>query len=88
MFSLNYPPVEREKLTGGGSRAGAHSEYVHFDFAPYRTTTDMSSDVPSYGSVTLLFQDNVGGLEVQDKAGNFIPAKPVEGTVGERLGPV
>lgn len=34
-----------------------------------------------YGSVTLLFQDMVGGLEVQDKQGNFIPAVPVPETV-------
>lgn len=34
-----------------------------------------------YGTLTLLFQDDVGGLEVQDKAGKFVPALPVEGTI-------
>ncbi|KAM0751545.1 thymine dioxygenase [Meredithblackwellia eburnea MCA 4105] len=34
-----------------------------------------------YGTVTLLFQDMVGGLEVQDKKGDFIPARPVHDTV-------
>lgn len=38
-----------------------------------------------YGTVTLLFQDSVGGLEVQDKQGNFVPARPVDDTV--RLAP-
>lgn len=40
----------------------------------------------SYGSLTLLFQDLVGGLEVQDKAGNFIPATPVPDTVVVNIG--
>ncbi|GAA5902901.1 hypothetical protein JCM6882_009156 [Rhodosporidiobolus microsporus] len=39
-----------------------------------------------YGTVTLLFQDMVGGLEVQDKEGNFVPAKPVPDTVVVNVG--
>ncbi|GAA5822175.1 hypothetical protein JCM11251_004881 [Rhodosporidiobolus azoricus] len=39
-----------------------------------------------YGTVTLLFQDMVGGLEVQDKEGNFVPAKPVADTVVVNVG--
>ncbi|GAA6004822.1 hypothetical protein JCM10207_008417 [Rhodosporidiobolus poonsookiae] len=39
-----------------------------------------------YGTVTLLFQDMVGGLEVEDKAGNFVPAKPVPDTVVVNVG--
>ncbi|CAG0880738.1 unnamed protein product [Darwinula stevensoni] len=30
-----------------------------------------------YGSLTLLFQDDVGGLEVQTKAGEWVEARPV-----------
>jgi isopenicillin N synthase-like dioxygenase len=26
-----------------------------------------------YGSMTLLFQDDVGGLEVSDRSGHFVP---------------
>lgn len=26
VYSLNYPPIEREKIAGGGNRAGSHSE--------------------------------------------------------------
>ncbi|ORY91601.1 thymine dioxygenase [Leucosporidium creatinivorum] len=62
---LNYPPVARKLIEGGGNRAGSHSDY---------------------GSVTLLFQDLVGGLEVQDKQGNFIPAVPVAETVVVNIG--
>ncbi|KAL7341749.1 thymine dioxygenase [Rhodotorula toruloides] len=39
-----------------------------------------------YGTVTLLFQDSVGGLEVQDKQGNFVPARPVDDTVVVNVG--
>ncbi|GAA6048767.1 hypothetical protein JCM3770_003954 [Rhodotorula araucariae] len=39
-----------------------------------------------YGSVTLLFQDSVGGLEVQDKDGKFVPATPVADTVVVNVG--
>lgn len=34
-----------------------------------------------YGTLTLLFQDDSGGLEVQDQSGKWIPAPPVEGAV-------
>ncbi|XP_064627982.1 uncharacterized protein LOC135487815 [Lineus longissimus] len=35
-----------------------------------------------YGSITLLFQDNVGGLEIQrKKSGRYIPATPMSGAV-------
>ncbi|KAL9106151.1 MAG: hypothetical protein Q9227_008799 [Pyrenula ochraceoflavens] len=34
-----------------------------------------------YGSVTLLFQDDVGGLEVRSPKGTFVRAKPIPGTV-------
>jgi isopenicillin N synthase-like dioxygenase len=34
-----------------------------------------------YGSITLLFQDRVGGLEVRSPSGRFVRAKPIEGTV-------
>ena len=34
-----------------------------------------------YGSVTLLFQDQQGGLEVKSPKGTFVRATPIEGTV-------
>jgi isopenicillin N synthase-like dioxygenase len=34
-----------------------------------------------YGSITLLFQDSRGGLQVQSPNGNFIDATPIEGTI-------
>ncbi len=34
-----------------------------------------------YGTLTLLFQDQSGGLEIQDSEGNWIPAPPIENAV-------
>lgn len=34
-----------------------------------------------YGTLTLLFQDDAGGLEVQNTAGRWVPAPPIPGTV-------
>jgi len=34
-----------------------------------------------YGTITLLFQDQLGGLEVKDVAGRWVSADPVPGTV-------
>ncbi|PNP42464.1 hypothetical protein TGAMA5MH_05205 [Trichoderma gamsii] len=34
-----------------------------------------------YGSITLLFQDNRGGLQVKSPNGNFIDATPIENTI-------
>ncbi|XP_070532483.1 uncharacterized protein [Ptychodera flava] len=39
-----------------------------------------------YGSITLLFQDSQGGLEVQVKDGDFIPATPIDGAVVVNIG--
>jgi isopenicillin N synthase-like dioxygenase len=34
-----------------------------------------------YGSITLLFQDDKGGLQVQDSTGEYVPAPPIPGTI-------
>jgi len=39
-----------------------------------------------YGSITLLLQDSVGGLEVQTRDGQWIPAPPLPGTVVVNVG--
>ncbi|KAI0208858.1 2-oxoglutarate-dependent dioxygenase htyE [Lamellibrachia satsuma] len=39
-----------------------------------------------YGSITLLFQDNIGGLELRTRGGDYVPAKPVPNTVLINIG--
>lgn len=39
-----------------------------------------------YGSITLLFQDAIGGLQVQNLEGKFVHASPIKGTVLINIG--
>ncbi|KAF8076621.1 hypothetical protein FPV67DRAFT_1405984 [Lyophyllum atratum] len=69
---LSYPPVKTSLLQGDGqARAGAHSDRKPAD----------------YGTLTLLFQDSVGGLEVKNPhTGDFVPATPIPGTIVVNVG--
>ncbi|KAB2575296.1 putative iron/ascorbate oxidoreductase [Lasiodiplodia theobromae] len=75
---LHYPPVPLRALAGsqgeedGEGKATASRIGAHSDF----------------GSLTILFQDAVGGLEVEDphQQGSFHPAPPVEGTLLVNVG--
>lgn len=39
-----------------------------------------------FGTLTLLYQDNVGGLQVKDKAGDWVTAHPIEGAYVVNVG--
>ncbi|XP_063404384.1 uncharacterized protein LOC134687855 [Mytilus trossulus] len=39
-----------------------------------------------YGTLTLLFQDNIGGLEVKSRDGEYIPVPPIPGTIVVNIG--
>ncbi|KAL4222165.1 hypothetical protein ACF0H5_018205 [Mactra antiquata] len=39
-----------------------------------------------YGTITMLFQDEIGGLEVEEKGTGFVPATPIPGTVILNIG--
>ncbi|XP_006820018.2 uncharacterized protein LOC102803503 [Saccoglossus kowalevskii] len=39
-----------------------------------------------YGSMTLLFQDDIGGLEIQCLDGSFIDATPIDGSIIVNIG--
>ncbi|ODN05209.1 hypothetical protein Ocin01_01492 [Orchesella cincta] len=39
------------------------------------------ADHTDYGILTLLFQDNMGGLEVKSVSGKWVPANPIPGTI-------
>ncbi|XP_013409674.1 UPF0676 protein C1494.01-like [Lingula anatina] len=48
------------------------------DLTPGQTRCGEHTD---YGSITLLFQDDIGGLEVQTVAGEYKPATPIPDTI-------
>lgn len=45
---------------------------------PEQTRAGVHTD---YGTITLLFQDSVGGLQVKNAEGDFVQASPIEGTI-------
>ena len=47
-------------------------------FANGRVRAGLHSD---FGSITLLFQDSRGGLQVERKSGEFMDVTPIEGTI-------
>ncbi|OWF52502.1 probable iron/ascorbate oxidoreductase DDB_G0283291 isoform X2 [Mizuhopecten yessoensis] len=53
------------------------------DIKPNQVRCGEHSD---YGSLTLLFQDDVGGLEVRNLHGEYIPASPIPGTILINIG--
>ncbi|KAK7060420.1 hypothetical protein VNI00_001185 [Paramarasmius palmivorus] len=80
---LSYPPIKRSLLDGEGqARAGAHSGRSFFLFESRLALTFVD-----YGTLTLLFQDSVGGLQVRNpNTGSYIAATPIPGTIVINVG--
>ena len=75
-FSGKYDkPLQRTQAVYYPPHPTDHTEEL-FGVAPH---TD-------YGCVTLLWQDDVGGLEVQDRSGAWIQAPPIPGTLVVNIG--
>ncbi|KAK2179385.1 hypothetical protein NP493_494g04028 [Ridgeia piscesae] len=55
----------------------------HPDVRPNQIRCGEHSD---YGSITLLFQDDVGGLQLRTRDGEFVPATPMDGVVLVNVG--
>jgi len=66
----------------------ARGAVLHYPPQPDWMPTDQFGTSPhtDYGCVTLLWQDPVGGLEVRNKVGEWIPAAPIPGTFVINLG--
>ncbi|MGD9864715.1 MAG: isopenicillin N synthase family dioxygenase [Pseudodonghicola sp.] len=61
---------------------------LHYPEQPDEEELFGSAPHTDYGFVTLLKQDNVGGLEVRNKRGDWIPAPPIEGTFVMNVGDI
>ncbi|WP_116134495.1 isopenicillin N synthase family oxygenase [Tropicimonas sp. IMCC34043] len=61
---------------------------LHYPEQPDEEELFGSAPHTDYGFVTLLKQDNVGGLEVRNKHGDWIPAPPIEGTFVMNVGDI
>lgn len=76
---LHYPSVKADvfKINPGQVRAGEHT----VGFSSALRVSPRLLTFKDYGSVTLLFQDNRGGLQVRSPSGKFVNATPIENTV-------
>jgi isopenicillin N synthase-like dioxygenase len=80
---LHYPAVKKEVFDRNKNqvRAGAHTDYGKNGVGSSNDSSMFISNDTSLGSITLLFQDARGGLQVESPHGNFIDAKPVPDTI-------
>ena len=90
--SLDLP--EKEALVDAHSDDEFHMKLLHYPSVPLRELQDATSRRigahADLGSLTMLFQDSAGGLEVQDltQKGVFMPATPIDGTVVVNIGDI
>ncbi|KIJ56760.1 hypothetical protein M422DRAFT_149016 [Sphaerobolus stellatus SS14] len=84
MRLLSYPPVKASVLQQEGqARAGAHSGRTYY----FNNTITHLYRILDYGTLTFVFQDSVGGLEVQNPhTKQFHPATPIEDTIVVNVG--
>jgi isopenicillin N synthase-like dioxygenase len=61
---------------------------LHYPEQPDEAELFGSAPHTDYGFVTLLKQDDVGGLEVRNKRGDWIPAPPIPGTFVMNVGDI
>ena len=75
---LSYPPIKPSQLEEDGqTRIGAHSGESPFIASQWKGI-NMHTSCVDYGTLTFVFQDNVGGLEVENPhTKHFQPAKPI-----------
>jgi isopenicillin N synthase-like dioxygenase len=73
---LSYPAIKTSLLKEGGrARVGPHTGVSHSEHDNDVITTGRSVD---FGTLTLVFQDNVGGLEVENPhTKGFQHARPI-----------
>jgi len=61
---------------------------LHYPEQPDEEELFGSAPHTDYGFITLLKQDDVGGLEVRNKSGDWIPAPPIPGTFVMNVGDI
>ncbi|XP_070532487.1 uncharacterized protein [Ptychodera flava] len=72
----------------GGPDNESAIRFLYYPPVPENVEVDQirCGEHSDYGSITLLFQDNQGGLEVKEKDGDFFPATPIDGAVVVNIG--
>lgn len=70
------------------SRPLSRASFVYYPPQPESSGEEQFGVAPhtDFGVLTVLCQDNTGGLQVEDKDGNWIHAPPIEGTLVVNVG--
>ena len=66
---------------GAVAAADNNLRLLHYPRAPARAGTVRAGEHTDYGTVTLLFQDARGGLQVRGPRGGWVDAAPIAGTL-------
>ncbi|RMZ77844.1 hypothetical protein DV737_g4156, partial [Chaetothyriales sp. CBS 132003] len=82
-LGLGYPEDYFDSYTDAGDNT---LRLLHYPQIPQSVFEDNPNAVRAgahsdYGSITLLFQDEVGGLEVKSPKDTWVRAKPIKGTI-------
>ena len=66
----------------------SRASYVYYPSQPTPSRNDQFGAGPhtDFGVLTVLYQDAIGGLQIQDMAGSWIDAPPVDGTLVINVG--
>ncbi len=80
--------VDREYFVGRFEKPITRATLIHYPAQPPTMGEDQYGVSPhtDYGTMTLLAQDNNGGLRVQSPDGSWITAHPIEGTLVINVG--
>jgi isopenicillin N synthase-like dioxygenase len=83
--SLGLP---RDFFVGRYVKRLQRTQVVYYPEHPADATEDLYGVAPhtDYGCITLLYQDDSGGLEARDIHGNWVPAPPIEGSLVINVG--
>ena len=84
-LSLDLPETYFED---GLRSPGCHVKILHYPPRPDSALADQlgAGAHTDWGGITMLLQDDIGGLEVQDARGHWIGAPPIAGTLVINLG--
>ncbi|KAK4701978.1 hypothetical protein P7C70_g4245, partial [Phenoliferia sp. Uapishka_3] len=89
-LAIGFPGLDSEFFERCHENGDNQLRLLHYPSAPLSAFEHVGRCAPhsDFGTCTFLFQDDVGGLEIEDPnhAGVFIPAKPISGTIVFNLG--
>ena len=77
--------IHKSLLRGGGSFCKLRSLYYPAIADGVNPGVTRCGEHSDYGSLTFLFQDSLGGLQIRGVGGQWLDAEPVEGSILVRV---